>query len=282
MTTIALFGAAGKMGARIRANLQGEAAYKVLCVESPAGQERLRAEGVEPVPAREAVASAEAIILAVPDALIGQVAREQVVPFARAGALIICLDPAAPFAGVLPAREDIAYFVVHPCHPAVFQEENDPEKRRDFFGGCGQARQNIVCALVQGQEADYARGEAIARRIFHPVLRAHRLTLEQMVLLEPVLTESIAAPCLSLVREAYDEVVRRGVPPLAARDFLLGHIRINLAMFFGEADIPLSDGAKLAVSRGRERLFRPDWRALLEPEAIRSSVQAIVRGESAE
>ena len=112
-----------------------------------------------------------------------------------------------------------------------------------------QAQQNIVCALMQGAEEDYANGEAIARRMFAPVMSAHRVTVEQMAILEPVLSETVAATCLTIIREAMDEAIRRGVPAEAARDFLLGHINIQLAMFFGEIDTPLSDGAKLAVAR---------------------------------
>jgi hypothetical protein len=175
---------------------------------------------------------------------------------------------------VLPARPDISYFVTHPCHPPVFNDETDPEARRDFFGGV-RAKQNIVCALMQGPEADYARGEAIARRMFAPVMRAHRITVEQMAMLEPALSETIAATLLTAIREAMDAAVAKGVPYEAARDFLLGHIRINLAMFFGEIDTPLSDGAKLAVARAKAQLLQPDWLKVLEPEAIQASIRAI-------
>ncbi len=74
----------------------------------------------------------------------------------------MCLDPAAPHGGELPEREDISYFVVHPCHPPVVNDETDPETRRDFFGGT-KAKQNLVCALMQGPEEDYAQGEAMSR-----------------------------------------------------------------------------------------------------------------------
>ncbi|MHB0878076.1 MAG: phosphogluconate dehydrogenase C-terminal domain-containing protein [Anaerolineae bacterium] len=275
MTTIALFGAGGKMGCRISDNLKGDSAYCVLYVEPGAnGQERLHQRGLTTTPATEAAAAADAIVLAVPDNLVGKVASEQAVPVAKSGALVICLDPAAPFAGVLPARRDISYFVTHPCHPPVLEEEDDPEVRADYFGGV-RARQNIVCALMQGSEEDYATGVEIARRMFAPVMRAHRITVEQMALLEPALTETVAATCLTIVREAMDEAVRRGVPAEAARDFLLGHIRINLAMFFGVIDTPLSDGAKLAVERAKQQLFRPDWKQVFEPEALQRSIEAI-------
>jgi hypothetical protein len=275
MTTVALFGAGGKMGCRITDNLKDDPDYKMLYVETgEAGIARLQQRGLKTTPYAEAAGAAQVVILAVPDALIGSVAASQVVPYLSSGTLVICLDPAAPAAGVLPARPDISYFVTHPCHPPVFNDETDPEARRDFFGGV-RAKQNIVCALMQGPEADYARGEAIARRMFAPVMRAHRITVEQMAMLEPALSETIAATLLTAIREAMDAAVAKGVPYEAARDFLLGHIRINLAMFFGEIDTPLSDGAKLAVARAKAQLLQPDWLKVLEPEAIQASIRAI-------
>ena len=275
MTTVALFGAGGKMGCRITDNLKDDPDYKLLYVETgEAGIARLQQRGLKTTPYAEAAGAAQVVILAVPDALIGPVAASQVVPYLSSGTLVICLDPAAPAAGVLPARPDISYFVTHPCHPPVFNDETDPEARRDFFGGV-RAKQNIVCALMQGPEADYARGEAIARRMFAPVMRAHRITVEQMAMLEPALSETIAATLLTAIREAMDAAVAKGVPYEAARDFLLGHIRINLAMFFGEIDTPLSDGAKLAVARAKAQLLQPDWLKVLEPEAIQASIRAI-------
>jgi len=280
MTTIALFGAGGKMGCRITDNLKGDGEYRLLYIEtSEAGLGRLRERGLSATPYDEAARAAEVVVLAVPDALIGKVASSQVTPFLESGAMVICLDPAAPVAGVLPQRRDITYFVTHPCHPPVFSDETDPEARRDFFGGV-RAKQNIVCALVQGPEQDYARGEVIARRMFAPVMKAHRITVEQMAILEPALSETVAATLLTVIREAMDEAVRRGVPYEAARDFLLGHIRINLGMFFGEIDTPLSDGAKLAVAQAKTRLLQPDWKTVFEPEAIRASINAITGAES--
>jgi hypothetical protein len=245
------------------------------------GQERLRQRGLTVTPYAEAVPTAEVIVLAVPDNLVGYVASEQAVPLARPGTLVVCLDPAAPQAGVLPDRPDIAYFVTHPCHPSVFVRSDDPKALDDYFGGVS-APQHIVCALMQGAEADYARGEALARDMFAPVLNAYRVTVEQMALLEPAMSETVAATCLTVVREALDEVVRRGVPPEAAREFLLGHIRINLAMFFGVIDTPLSDGAKLAVARAKKLLFQPDWKErVFAPEAVEESIRAITQAESA-
>ena len=280
MTTIALFGAAGKIGTRIANRLKDATEYRTLYVEAgEAGEARLRARGFTPAPREEAVRAADVVVLAVPDTLIGSVAAG-VVPALKPGAMVICLDPAAPYSGELPAREDITYLVTHPCHPPVVNDEVDAEARMDFYGGI-KARQNVVCALMQGPEEDYARGEQIVRQMFAPVMNVHRVTVEQMALLEPAMAETVALTCMFVMKEAMDEVVRRGVPAAAARDFLLGHVNINIGILFGYLDAQFSDGARLAVERAKERIFRPDWKNVFEPENVLKEVQAIVQGRAA-
>jgi hypothetical protein len=274
-TTIALFGAAGKMGTRIAEKLKGVPEFRVLHVESgQAGLARLRERGVEPLSPEQAAGQADAAVLAVPDTLIGKVASE-VVPRLRSGAMVICLDPAAPHSGDLPERKDITYLVTHPCHPPVINDEADAEARRDCFGG--KARQHVVCALMQGPEADYARGERIVRAMFAPVIKVHRVTVEQMAILEPALSETVVLTFMFAIKEALEEAVRRGVPPEAARDFLLGHIHVDIGILFGFLDAQVSDGAKLAARRGMERLLRPDWKGVFEPDAVLREVRCITQ-----
>jgi D-apionate oxidoisomerase len=277
--TIALFGAAGKIGTRIANRLRHEAAYRTLYVEAgEGGQARLVANGLEPSNKAEALAQADVAILAVPDTVLGAVAHD-VAPKLRPGAMVVCLDPAAPHGGELPDRPDIAYFIVHPCHPPVVSDEVDPEARMDFFGGV-KARQHIVCALMQGQESDYILGEEIARCMFAPVMTAHRVTVEQMATLEPALSETLVLTCMVVMKEGIEEAVRRGVPAEAARDFVLGHMNVNLGILFGYLDAQFSDGAKLAVARAKHQIFQPDWRSVFEPENVLAQVKAITGGRA--
>jgi len=267
-------GAGGKMGQRLTRNLKDNPDYKTLYVEiSEAGQASLAELGLSVTPQDKALEQADVVILAVPDALIGKICRE-IVPGLKSGTMIIGLDPAAGYAGVLPEREDITYFITHPCHPPLFGDETDPEALRDWFGGY-KARQGIVCALHHGPEADYARGEAIARTIYAPVLRAHRLNTEQMAILEPALVETLALTCITICREAMEEVIRMGLPEQAVRDFFFGHLRTTAAIVFGVAGFPVSDGAALAVSEAKKHIFQPDWKKVLKIENIRESVQKI-------
>ncbi len=279
MTTIALMGAGGKIGFRIASNMENNSDYKLLYVEvSQDGTERLSQLGLSTTSTTEALIQADVVILAVPDALIGKICAE-IVPTLNSGTIVIGLDPAAAYAGVFPQREDISYFISHPCHPPLFGDETDPEAKRDWFGGI-KAKQNIVCDLFQGPEEDYARGEAIARAIFAPVMRAHRITTEQMAILEPGLVETLSATCLSIIREAMDEAINLGVPEQAARDFLFGHLRIELAIIFGEAGFPFSDGALLAIEQAKEKIFRSDWKQVMTLESIQQSVKNITQANA--
>ncbi|MGQ9630582.1 MAG: phosphogluconate dehydrogenase C-terminal domain-containing protein [bacterium] len=277
MTAIALFGAAGKMGTRIANNLKDDPEYRMMYVEAgEAGRARLRERGLTPTLKEEAAREADVVIMAIPDNLIGSVASE-IVPSLKSGTMVICLDPAAPYGGELPKRSDITYFITHPCHPPVIHDEIDPEARMDFFGGI-KAKQNIVCALMQGPESDYAKGEMICRKMFAPVINAHRVTVEQMAILEPAMSESVVATCMTVIREAMDEAIRRGVPPEAARDFLLGHIKVDIGILFGYIDAQFSDGARLAIERAKKKIFRPDWKKVFEIENILGEIKAITQG----
>jgi hypothetical protein len=279
MSAIALMGAGGKMGCRITDRLK-DTEHTMFYVEiSEAGVANLANRGLKPTPQEEALAEADVLILALPDNLIERLSG-QLIPKLNPGALVICLDPAAPLAGKVFHRDDIAYFVTHPCHPSVFSYDATPEERRDFFGGI-KATQHIVSALMRGSDEDFARGEKIARQMYGPVDRSHRVTVEQMAILEPALSETTAQTCLQVVREALDEAIRRGVPAEAARDFLLGHLNIQLAIFFGELNIQFSDGAKKAMTRARDQIINPNWKQVFEPANIRESLEAITRSPEA-
>jgi D-apionate oxidoisomerase len=274
MTKIALFGAGGKMGMRLGANLKNSP-YAVAPVEvSEAGKARLSDElGWQATPADHALSGADIVVLAVPDTAIGKVAHgivDQLAP----GTIIVILDAAAPYAGHLPKREDITYFITHPCHPPIFNDETVMAAKLDRFGGVA-AKQSIVCSLMQGPEEHYAIGEAVAKTIWAPVIRSHRLTVEQIALLEPGLAETVVASLLDVMREAMDEVVRRGVPQEAARDFLLGHMNILAAVIFKEQPGVFSDACNKAIQFGKPVLMRDDWKRVFEPDEIAASIQRI-------
>lgn len=275
MTKVALFGAGGKMGVRLSTNL-ARTDFDVAHVEvSAEGRARLKAElGLDCVETAEAVSGAEVVILAVPDTVIRKVAAA-VVPQVAPGTMIVVLDAAAPFAGHLPERADVTYFVTHPCHPPIFNDEDTPEGRADHFGGVA-AKQGVVNALMQGPRAHYELGDRIARAIYAPVTRTYEVTVRQMAMLEPGLSETICASLLMVMREAMDEVVlRSGVSKECARDFLLGHMNILGAVIFEERQGQFSDACNKAIEFGRPMLMRDDWKKVLEWDEVAASIERI-------
>jgi hypothetical protein len=275
MTKVALFGAGGKMGVRLSTNL-AKTDFDVAHVEvSSAGRDRLKSElGFDTVDADAALAGAQVVILAVPDTVIRKVAAS-VVPQVAPGTMIVILDAAAPFAGHLPERADITYFVTHPCHPPIFNDEDTPEGRADHFGGVA-AKQGVVNALMQGPREHYELGDRIARAIYAPVVRSHEVTVKQMAMLEPGLSETVVASLLMVMREAMDEVVARsGVSKDCARDFLLGHMNILGAVIFEERQGQFSDACNKAIEFGIPMLMRDDWKKVLEWDEVAASIKRI-------
>ena len=278
MTTyeVVLIGAGGKMGCRLTDNLK-RSGYAMSYTEvNPAGLERLAQRGVKVSNANEVIPSADIVILAVPDIYIGKVAAEMLNNF-KSGAIIVTLDPAAAVGGHLPRREDISYFVSHPTHPSVFNWEADEKKHFDYFGGI-TARQAIVCALMQGPEEHYKIGEDLAVAMYAPVTRAHRITVEQMALLEPGLSETFLGAVMFTMREAMDEVIKKGVPKDAVFDFFMGHINIDLALCFDQ--IPggvFSDACYKAIEIGKPLIFKEDWKKVLDPEHVKYQIDVMTK-----
>ena len=262
------------MGMRLTHNLI-KSSYKVSYVEiSPSGIKKLKEKGITVSRADDVIPSADAVIFAVPDVALGKVTSEYL-PMMRKGAIAVTLDPAAALAGKLFDRSDISYFITHPTHPSIFNWEPVEENMKDHFGGIA-AKQSIVCAIMQGTMKDYMIGEELACTFYAPVLRSHNITAEQMGLLEPALVETLASTCIFVIREGLDEVIKRGVPADAARDFLLGHLRIQMAVLFNELPgAVFSDAANKALQRGLKEFIKEDWRKVFEPENVKNQIESI-------
>ena len=274
MTKVTLVGAGGKMGMRLTYNLKNSQ-YEMTYLEvSPAGIERLTEKGVAVSLPAETVPFADVVILAVPDVALEKVSAT-FIPMMKRGALVVTLDPAAALAGKLFDREDVAYFITHPTHPSIFNWEPNEADMHDHFGGVS-AKQSIVCSIMKGNDSDYAKGEELARTFYGPVLRAHKITVEQMGLLEPALVETLASTCVYVIRQGLDEVIKRGVPVEAARDFLLGHLRIQMAVLFDELPgAVFSDAANKALQRGLKEFISEDWRKVFEPDNVKDQIISI-------
>jgi len=262
---IALIGAGGKMGRRISPNLI-KSGYNFICCEKDVlGMKTLQGEGFEVMLTEEAVAIADIIVCALPDAALPELSKK-LVPLMKPGATLITLDSAAARAGKLHIREDCNFVVTHPCHPPLFGDRQTPQEKADLFGGIA-AKQDIVIALMSGDEDAFGVAEQICKDMFQPVVKCHRISVEQMAILEPAAAEVVAATCATVMKEALDECVRRGVPEEAARSFMLGHIQIPLAIVLNSSN-PFSDAAMIAIEYGRKHVLKEDWKKVFEPEAI--------------
>ena len=273
---VALMGAGGKMGQRLTDNLMKHPnKYEMAYVEvSELGVANLAKRGLTPTPQADALKDADAVILALPDKLIGRITRDMIEDL-KPGAMVVSLDPAAAYAEVIPLRADLTYYVSHPCHPPMFNDEVTEAARTDWFGGV-KAKHHIVSALHRGPEADWQKGDELARDMYAPVMNNYRITVEQMAILEPALVETFAATCISAIKEAYDIAVQMGVPADAAWEFLSGHASIEFAIIFGFSGFPFSDGAKLAIKNAYEKIFQPDWKEqIMNMDALKRSVAEI-------
>lgn len=263
--TITIMGAGGKMGLRILNNLVKTAYNLLLCEVGERGIRLIEEKGLSVTAIEEAVGQSDFIIMAVPDAILGKISQD-VVPLMKAGATFILLDPAAAYAEEIALRDDCTFVVTHPCHPGLFTEQETPEAKADMFGGVA-AKQDIVIALLQGKDEQFQIAEQICRQMFAPVVKAHRITVEQMAILEPAMAEVVGASCATLLKEALDEAVRCGVPEEAASAFMFGHLKIMLAIVFKSTN-PFSDACYRAIDYGTEKIFRENWRDVFKKEAI--------------
>jgi hypothetical protein len=273
---IALVGAGGKMGCRLTDNFLKHQEYKMAYVEiSEPCIEKLRRRGVSTTPQEQAIPDADVVILAVPDVAIGKISDE-LIPQMKSGTLVMTLDPAAPLDGVIHMRKDLGYVIAHPCHPSIFNWEPTEEAFRDFYGGIS-AKQSIVVALMHGSEDHYKLGEKISQDMYAPIDKTHRITLEQMAMLEPAMVETLAQTCMEVVKEGYDRIVHLGVPEAAVRDFVLGHLRIQIAVLFKEVNGTFSDAAYKISKRAKPLLFRDNWQKIFEMSDIKEQVRDITR-----
>ncbi len=280
MTKVTILGAGGAMGRRITRALIGEAGYDLRFVEpSESGQQLIAEEfGTKHTPVEEAIKGTDVVVLAVPDRIVKDIA-EDLIPSLDSGTSVLSLDPAAAHAGRIPVREDINMFVVHPTHPPLYDllREEDAQARRDFWGG-GLAHQAIVFAKAWGDESKYTMVEELAKVMFAPVSRSHRVTVDQMVLLEPAMSESVTNACLGLMRETRERIKEMGVPADAVDDFFMGHLQIGISLIFDELEWKLSEGAIKAAEESRAILFKDDWHRILDPEEVARSTRSITGG----
>ena len=161
---VTVVGAGGKMGMRVSANLERSAVVTRYCENHPSAQDRVLAAGRSLSDLGPAVAESNVVILAVPDVVLGEVS-ESIVPALASGTILLTLDPAAAYAGLVASRPDVHTAVAHPCHPSIFLERTTATEWADTFGGVS-APQDVIAALETGDEKVRSRAEEVVRIIY--------------------------------------------------------------------------------------------------------------------
>ncbi|WP_026819153.1 phosphogluconate dehydrogenase C-terminal domain-containing protein [Arthrobacter castelli] len=276
--TIALIGAGGKMGQRISNNFKKTSAKVFYAEASPAGQDRVRALGLDVTATEDAVSDADVVILAVPDVALGTVSAD-VVPQLKEGALVLTLDPAAAYAGLLYQRDGIEYACAHPAHPSIFLERTTKEEYADTFGGIA-APQNVVAAVDSGNEAIKDRADVVIRTMYAPVIDVHWVTIKQLAVLEPTLVETIACMIGGLLKDALEETVNTaGVPRPAAEAIFYGHIQVALANAL-RGDNPFSEACHIAMDHGRDAIIKDDWKRVFDDSVLDDTIAKMLKLEA--
>jgi D-apionate oxidoisomerase len=273
--TVTVVGAGGKMGMRVSANLD-QTAYTTYYAEAhPAARDRVTAAGRTLTDAAESVPLSDVVILAVPDVLLGQISAE-LVPAAKPGAIILTLDPAAAYAGLLARRDDVHLACAHPCHPSIFLERTSPAEWADTFGG-EAAPQEVVAAIESGDAAARDRAEEVIRAMYAPVIDVHWVTVEQLAYLEPTLVETITCMISGLLKEALHETVTTvGVPEAAAKAMLFGHTQVALTNSLRGSN-PFSEACLIAMDYGRESIIRDDWKKVFDRSELDTVIARMLR-----
>jgi hypothetical protein len=262
---IGILGAGGKMGMRISANLR-KLPNEIFYIENAeTGIKRLKKAGLKVSAQQEVLGKIDVLVLAVPDLLINRITTE-VVPDMKSDSTVILLDPAAAYMKQVFIREDLHYTVIHPCHPALFKDQPTLEGYQDHFGGAA-GLQDIVSAHWKGGRQKYELACEIVRVMFAPVDRVFEITLEQMAFLEPSVVEVCSLSLVSVFKELVAEMDKRGIPREVAMSFLLGHIKVELAIFLLGSN-PASDAAMIAMEYGKDKLIKEDWKKVLTDESL--------------
>lgn len=277
--TIAVVGAGGKMGTRVSNNLAGTDHTVHYAENQPPARQRVEESGRTLTDTDEAVAAANVVILAVPDKILGAVSHD-VVPKLRSGAIVLTLDPAAAYAGLLAQREDVSFAVAHPCHPSVFLERTSKQEWADTFGGIA-APQDVVAAQETGTPAQRAVAETVIRAMYAPVLDVHWVTVKQLAVLEPTLVETVACMIGALLNEALHETVHTaGVPEPAAKAMLYGHVQVALANGL-RGDHPFSEACLIAMDYGRATIVKEDWKKIFDDRELDGNIARMLHLDGA-
>jgi len=71
---------------------------------------------------------------------------------------------------------------------------------------------------------------------------------------------------------------KRDIPKDAAMSFLLGHIKIELAILLLGSN-PASDAARIAMDYGKDKLIKEGWKKVLTDESLQEVLTTMLKLE---
>src|SRR5699024_1979337 len=264
--SVAVVGAAGKMGTRVSNNLNLTDAPIHYVEASEAGQARLKELGREVSSLEDAAPAADVVILAVPDVILGKIS-EQVVPIMKDSSVMLTLDPAAAYAGLLAEREGVHQACAHPAHPSVFLERTSKEEWAGTFGGIA-APQEVVAAHEGDDEQIKDMHAPVIRAIYAPVIYVHWVTVKPLAQLEPTLVETTGCMIGQFLKASMDHATHDVCSPeKAVKALFYGHIFISLTNALRESN-PFAEACLREMDYGRENIIQPDWTKVWDDEEL--------------
>ena len=85
-------------------------------------------------------------------------------------------------------------------------------------------------------------------------------------------------PFVDTMVEAVEECEKTyGIPRQAALDFLIGHLNVEIAMWFGYSPKVPSDAALRLMRFAKGVVVKDNWREALSPAKVKEASELIVR-----
>lgn len=263
---VAVVGAGGKMGMRVSDNLAKTDWTVYYCETGEAGKQRVEDAGRAVTPTDDVIGDVDVAVFAVPDVALETVTAD-VAPKMKEGAMVLTLDPAAAYAGLLTVREGLDYVVAHPAHPSVFLERKTDEEYADTFGGIA-APQYSVAAVQQGSEDIKPFAEEVISTIYGPVIKVYWASVHDLAVLEPTLNETVGCMIGQFLKDVMDATVKHTDMDLeTVQAMFFGHIYIALTNALRGSN-PFSDACLLAMDYGREAIIKPDWERIFNDDDL--------------
>ena len=260
---VSVIGATGVFGAQVVKNLlrgDRKEKYQVLICKTT-GQSFGKVGELEAVELDEAIPKSDFIILCVEDFEIKDYSNK-IVPLMKPGATMILVDASAAYIGDLMMKDGCSFVMVHPCHPPLF---GPPEEKGE----------DIVVCLIKGNESAFEEAKNVCIDMFESVKKVHRVTVEQMVLLEPAAAEIIFNPAALLIKRTIDKVISMGVPKETAESFLLGHALTGLKIVFGKDPHGWTRTADAAAKIGFDLIINKNWEKIFDREELKHLIRRI-------